>query len=108
MIRRMLLIAPLVVLTACMSSTAWSQDPAEKQLDYLLGSWIWEGEINLAGQQQEKFTWRYDCERTLDGRFLLEKQYDMAEGVKMTHIALIGKNGHGDVIRGWGFWTPPR
>ena len=84
-----------------------AQATLTQDLDYFIGNWIWEGEIKLAGQPAETFLWRHNCEKSLDGRFLLEKQYDVLEGLRMKHVALIGSNGKDEAIRGWGFWAPP-
>lgn len=83
------------------------QGNATQDLDYFVGSWIWEGQTRLNGQLPEAFVWRHDSKRTLDGRFLLDEQCDMLEGLKTKHVALIGLNGEDDTIRAWGFWAPP-
>jgi hypothetical protein len=96
------------VLTLFLTPMAMAQtDDPLHELDYFVGSWIWEGQINLHSEAPEEFRWRNDCERTLDGRFILERQRDLSEGLKMVHISLIGWDDKAEKIRAWGFWAPP-
>ena len=74
---------------------------------FFAGSWIWEGTINRQGEEPEDFRWRSDSERSLDGRFLLDRQYDLEAGGKMVHLSLVGWCEEQKTIKGWGFWTPP-
>lgn len=76
-------------------------------LDYFAGSWIWEGTIELQGKEPEDFLWRLDSERTLDGRFVLEKNYDLKAGCKLVHVSLLGWCEEEETIKAWGFWAPP-
>lgn len=83
-----------------------SDDPLVA-LDFFAGSWIWEGTIRLHGEEPEDFVWRFDSERTLDGRFFLERNYDLTAGCKLVHISLVGWCEKGQTIKAWGFWAPP-
>lgn len=105
----------VVLLSVAMTSTGYvcaneesaAGDDPLAALDSFAGSWIWEGTVKRQGKEPEDFYWRCDTERSLDGRFLFEKQYDLAAGGKLVHVSLVGWCEEEKAIKAWGFWAPP-
>lgn len=97
-----------MALAIAMSAHARAEDDDPlAALDYFAGSWIWEGTMERHDEEPEDFVWRHDSERTLDGRFVLDKNYDLKAGCKLVHLALVGWCDEDGTIKAWGFWAPP-
>ncbi len=93
--------------TVCAREKSAGSDDPLAALDSFSGSWILEGTIKRQGEEPEDFLWRFNSERTLDGRFFLERNYDLAAGCKMVHVSLVGWCEKEGTIKAWGFWAPP-
>jgi hypothetical protein len=91
----------------CGSSESAGSDEPLDALDYFTGQWIWEGTIERHGEAPENFRWRFTSERTLDGRFLLERNYNLEAGCNLVHLSLVGWCDEDETIKAWGFWATP-